>query len=172
VLCQAGSFQQLFLLDENGEIVSRDIPQILGTIKCTPDLKGLPLPEGYNAAVMRVKRLFAEEVKHRKSEREHTVSLSHGQRYVIRELRAIFSETGDEDIKGQINILERAFRGSVSGAVKKELNLLRRNKIIGDDLLNHLVRIYRQHNMKDWPDRRVFQEEDRIPRVICSEGLV
>jgi len=30
VFCQAGRYQQLFLLDEQGEIVSRDIPRVLG----------------------------------------------------------------------------------------------------------------------------------------------
>ena len=39
---------------------------------------------------MRVKRLFSEEVKHRQAERDHTLSLSHGQRYVLKELRIYF----------------------------------------------------------------------------------
>ena len=46
-------FQQLFLLDANGAVVSKDIPRILGAIKCGPELKGQPLPKDYNAAVMR-----------------------------------------------------------------------------------------------------------------------
>jgi len=51
-------------------------------------------------------RHFAEEVKHRQAEREHTLSLTHGQRYVLRELRVLFGVEADEDVKGQINILE------------------------------------------------------------------
>ena len=62
VFCQAGRYQQLFLLDENGEVITRDIPRILGTIKCGPDLEGRPLPKGYNASIMHVKRQFTEEV--------------------------------------------------------------------------------------------------------------
>ena len=58
---------------------------------------GAPLPTGYNSAVMRVKRMFAEEVKHRQAEREHTLSLTHGQRYVLRELRVLFGAASDED---------------------------------------------------------------------------
>ncbi|MFQ5794380.1 MAG: hypothetical protein ACE5JP_04950 [Candidatus Bipolaricaulia bacterium] len=80
VFCQAGRYQQLFLVDERGEIVSRDIPRVLNTIKCGPDLKGVPLPEGYNTTVMRIKRLFTEEVQHHQAEREHTLSLTQGQR--------------------------------------------------------------------------------------------
>ncbi len=107
VFCEASSperetakgFQQLFLLDADGAVVSKDIPKILGAIKCGPELRGQPLPQNYNAAVMRVQRQFAEEVKHRQAERTHTLSLSHGQNYVLRELRLLFAASTDEDQK-------------------------------------------------------------------------
>jgi hypothetical protein len=167
------SYQQLLLLDETGTVISRDVPRILGTIKCGEDLKVLPLPRGYNAAVMRVKRQFAEEVKHRQAEREHTLSLTYGQRYVLRELRVLFGITTDEDIKGQINIIERSFRGPVTTAINRELNLIRRNGITGQDLLRTLGQIYHQHNMRDWVDRRSLQFEDhQVPKIVCSEALL
>lgn len=173
VFCQAGRYQQLFLLDENGELVSRDIPKILGSIKCGPEVKGADLPGGYNTAVMNVKRQFAEEVKHRQAEKEHTLSLSHGQRYILRELRVIFGLTEDEDTKAQINILEKAFRNPVNKAVNRELNLIRRNGLTGEILLKEITRIYHQHGMRDWTERvRVRHDEQQIPRIICSEGLV
>lgn len=172
VFCQAGRYQQLFLFDEKGEVVTRDIPRIIGTIKCSPDLAGQALPPGYNKDVMRVKRLFEEEVKHRQAEREHTLSLTQGQRYVLRELRVLFGTTSDEDEKARINILEKAFRGPLTRAVNQELNRIRRNGIAGSSLLKMLGDIYYQHNMRDWLDRRNFQfEEQTIPRIICSEGL-
>jgi superfamily II DNA/RNA helicase len=173
VFCQADRYQQLFLLDEKGEAISRDIPKVLGSIKCSADLKGESLPADYNKAVMRVKRQFIEEVKHREAEREHTVSLTHGQRYVLRELRVLFARTEDEDIKAQINILERGFRASnLTSAVKKELNLVRRNNLVGDALFKGLVRLYNQHNIREWLDRQTNQTEPTIPRIICSEALV
>src|SRR5260370_22166878 len=99
------------------------------------DLKSGALPPDSNAAVMRVKRKFGEEVKHREAEREHTVSLSHGQRYVLRELRVFFGRIEDEDVKSQINVLERGFRAAnLTSAVKRELNLIRRNNLIGEAL--------------------------------------
>ncbi len=173
VFCQAGRYQQLFLLDERGEVVSRDIPRILGTIKCGPDQKGAALPAGYNKAVMHVKRRFIEEVKHRQTEREHSLSLTQGQRYVLRELRILFGATTDEDEKAQINILEKAFRGPMLPALNRELNLLRRNGVTGPEFLKILVRLYHQHNMRDWLDRRSPQLEDQsIPKIVCSEALV
>jgi hypothetical protein len=173
VFCQADRYQQLFLLDEKGEIVSRDIPKVLGAIKCSPETPTQSLPNDYNAAVMRVKRQFAEEVKHREAEREHTVSLTHGQRYVLRELRILFGRTDDEDVKAQINVLEKAFRAAnLTSAVKKELNLIRRNNMVGDNLMKALVRIYQQHNIRDWIDRQPIEQEKPIPRIICSAALV
>ncbi|MFH1087200.1 MAG: DEAD/DEAH box helicase [Chloroflexota bacterium] len=172
VFCQAGRYQQLFLVDENGAVVTRDIPRILGAIKCGPDLDGLPLPKGYNAAIMRVKRQFAEEVKHRQAEREYSPSLTQGQRYVLRELRVLFNASEDEDAKAQINILEAAFRGAMTRALGQELNRIRRNGITGQALLKNLGDLYYQHNMRDRVDRRGLQmEEQPVPVIVCSEGL-
>ena len=107
LFCQAGQFQQLFLLDEAGEIVSRDISRILNTIKCTPDLPGGRLPPDYNQTVMRVKGVFAQEIRHRQTERRHRSSLKLAQHYVIRELQLIFREETDEDVRQSIMALER-----------------------------------------------------------------
>ncbi|MBI4632435.1 MAG: helicase [Deltaproteobacteria bacterium] len=173
VFCQAGRFQQLFLLDEKGAVVSRDVPRVVGSVKCAPDARAADLPDGYNKAVMTVQRAFAEEVKHREAERRHTFNLTHGQIYVLRELRILFEAATDEEIKGNVNILEKAFRGALTGAVKRELNQLRRNAVAGEALYKHLIRIYDQHNLKDATARRSLELEDKaIPRIICSEAFV
>jgi hypothetical protein len=166
-------FQQLFLLDGNGAVVSKDIPRILGAIKCGPELKGQSLPADYNAAVMRVQRQLAEEVKHRQAERAHTLALSHGQNYVLRELRVFFGAASDEDQKAMVNVLEKAFRGPLTRAVNREIVLLRRNGVNGEALLKGLARIYEQHNLRDWVDRRSLHATGRpVPKIVCSEGLV
>ena len=173
VFCQAGRYQQLFLLDEHGQIVSRDISRILGMIKATPETVQAPLPATYNKVVMRVKRRFQEEVKHRQAEREHTLSLTQGQRYILRELRDLFRLAADEDEKAQINVLEKAFRGPITTAINRELNFLRKNSMKGNELLKSLGQIYFQHNMRDWVhDRSRLAADDETPRIICSEGLL
>ena len=120
-----------------------------------------------------MKRQFVEEVKHRQAEREHTLAITQGQRYVLREMRVLFVATMDEDEKAQINILEKAFRGPITTAINRELNLVRRNGVTGPELLKTLVRLYHQHNMRDWLDRRSLQlEEQPIPKIVCSEALI
>ena len=174
LFCQAGRYQQLFLLNETGEIISRDIPRILTTIKCEPDLLGGRLPADYNETVMRVKQLFAQEVRARQAERRHKLSLSRAQHYVLRELQLLFAEASDEDLQAQINLLESAFRGPITDALNRELNLLRRNGVTGNALLRNLSQLYRQHNMKEWNSRQQiaeYQNED-LPKIVCSTALV
>jgi hypothetical protein len=101
----------------------------------------------------------------------HTLSLTQGQRYVLRELRILFGVTSDEDQKAQINLLEKALRGPITDAVK--LNRIRRNGITGSPLLRTLGELYLQHRMRDGIDRPTFRLEDQpIPKVICSEALL
>jgi hypothetical protein len=116
--------------------------------------------------------MFAEEVKHREAERKYGVSLTQGQRYVLRELGVLFRATEDEDTKEQVNTLERAFRQPLTAAVSRELNRLRRNAVVGPALLKSLTDVYLQHNMKEWTGRRLEPLAEEYPRVICSEWLV
>jgi len=165
-------YQQLFLLDDKGNIVSRDIPRILGAIKADDTTPTLTLPKDHNSAVMHVKRQFAEEVKHRQAEREFNQRLTQGQKYILRELRIFFKSTTDEKIKGQINILEKAFRASVNQAINRELNKLRRDGFTSQELFNQLRQIYRQHNMHEWQDNSLPTLSQPIPVIVCSEALV
>jgi hypothetical protein len=64
------------------------------------------------------------------------------------------------------------FRGAMTVAVNRELNLLRRNGVTGQDLLKGLIKLYHQHHLQEWLDRRALQlEEESIPWVICSEAV-
>ena len=166
-------YQQLFLLDDQGDVISRDIPRILGAIKSDSTIPATTLPKNYNSAVMRVKRQFAEEVKHRQAEREYNQSLTQGQRYILRELRIFFKTIQEEEVKAQVNILEKVFRGSMTGAINREINALRRNGVTGQDLFNQLVQIYNQHNMREWLNNNNLSTLSHpIPAIICSEALV
>ena len=174
LFCQAGRYQQLFLLDERGDIISRDISRILSQIKCEPELSGGELPTDYNAVIMGVKRLFTQEIKDLQSERKHTLSLTQAQRYVLRELQLIFANAPDEDVSAQVSTLEKAFRGTITTAVNRELNLLRRNGVTGTALLKNLRDLYRQPNMREWDSRQqdAQSENEAIPKVICSAALI
>lgn len=173
VFCAAGRYQQLVVVDQDGNAVTREVGKVLSTLRCGPDLPPAQLARGHNAAVMRVMREFTEDVKHRQTERQHTASHGLGQRYVLREVRVLFGSARDDDRKGQLRILEQAFSGPITTAVNRELNRLRRNGIIGEDLLRNLIRIYQQHDLRRAVERAASDLQDTpVPRVVCSEGLV
>jgi hypothetical protein len=95
-----------------------------------------------------------------------------GQRYVIRELRTAFSGTEDPDQRARINLLEEAFRGPITTAVKRELNLLRRNGVTAEGLLANLKELYSQHELGNRNVRTAREAETVVPRIVCSEALV
>ncbi|MEA5565782.1 phospholipase D-like domain-containing protein [Anabaena sp. UHCC 0399] len=165
-------YQQLFLIDNNGKIISRDIPRILGAIKSDANAATYKLPENHNSVVMSIKYQFAEEVKHRQSERQYNQRLTQGQRYILRELRIFFKSLRDEDLKAQVNILESVFRSPLTQAIHRELNILRRNGLTGQNLFNQLVQIYRQHNMQEWNNNHLPVLSQPIPMIVCSQALV
>jgi hypothetical protein len=121
---------------------------------------------------MAAKARFDTEAKHREAQRERLISLTQAQRYILHELRALFNTTNDDTGKRDITLLEEAFRAPLTVAVRKELNLLRRNGVTGEALLRELKRIYWQHNLKDAPSRLRLTEEERLTRIVCSEALV
>jgi len=174
VFCQAGRYNQLFLLPQDGEKAMRDLPRVLEAITATTETPTAEnLPKDYNQQVMRIKNRFVEEVKHQQAHRRHTVVLRPAQRYVLRELRALFAQTEDEDQKARINEMEKAFRLSPTAVVSKELNSLRRNGVTGAKLLKTLINIYHQHHLSERLEQDGMKVEKlEIPRIICSEALI
>ncbi len=175
VFCRAGRYRQLFLVDADGEVITREIPRILNLLKCEPETPAESLPNGYNDVVMDVKQKFDREVEERRAEQQHTVSLTHAQRYVRRELQLLYGQAEDEDLRQQIAVLEAAFRRPAPlPAVRSELNRIKREGITGEALLEVLTEIYHVHGLDRAPERREAapEENDALPRVVCSEALV
>jgi len=46
VLCRARRYRQLYLVDAEGEILSRDVARILSLHQCEPQTPAAPLPAG------------------------------------------------------------------------------------------------------------------------------
>ena len=175
VFCRAGDYRQLYLLDERGEVASREIPRILRLLKCEPDTPAAPLPEDHNRTVMQLKKQFDQEVQARRAERKHTVSHTRAQRYVLRELRALYDATEGEDLQRQITVLEAAFREQITRpAVRTELNRLQREGLTGMALLEQLSTAYRVYGLDEVRARPEVseRENDALPRIVCSEALV
>lgn len=178
VLCQSGKYQQLFLYDAEGKIISRDIPRVLSRLKCSKKEPATMLPKDHNQEVMKALAMFSDEVRHRTAQQQFSLSLTVGQTYALRELRAFYATLDPEesgDLRAQIAILEESFKQPLTAAIKKQLNTIRRNALTGRHLVKTLSDLYHDHGMSD----RDFQlrhlterESEDLPRVICSEAFV
>jgi late competence protein required for DNA uptake (superfamily II DNA/RNA helicase) len=177
VFCQAGKYQQLVLTDLEGNVITRELPAVLGRIKCSITEPAAVMPSGHNHAVMNVLEAFRDEVRHRQAQQQHSLSLTAAQRYTLRELRAYYSqlEEDETDLKSQVVRLEQAFRRPATAATRRQLNTLRRNGVSGVPLIRALTELYHDHGLdeKMSEDRRTMEEEsDSLPRIICSEALI
>lgn len=176
VFCRAGRYQQLYLVDEDGAILSRNVPHILNLMKCEPDTPAEPLPAAHNQIVMRVKRAFEREHRARRAEQQHTLALTTAQRYVIAELRMAYADTGDkdDDLRRQIETLQAAFQRPLTRpAIRAALNKIRRERLMGAALIETLTQLYHVHGLDTLAQRqpRTPTETDTPPHIICSEGL-
>ena len=166
-------YQQLFLLDEQGEIISRDVPQILGKIYTHPQEKSLSLPKNYNAIVMGIKRQFEQELQHRNAEKDHRRQLTQGQRYISKELRAYYKTISDPDLQRSLDILEQTFRQPITNVLRRELNQIKREGLTDIALLNRLKQLYHQHNLgEEMTPKKLRKPETSIATIICSEAFV
>ena len=149
LFCQAGTYHQLVLLDGVGRIVSRDLPRLLGLLRCPRDTSAVEFPERLSEVLLRAYRQFAQESQERRAELIHLPDLTQGQRYVLRELRAIFAHNESVEIRARTEQFERVFRSPLPQAVVRELNRLRRDGLSGETLLRSLTRIYHAYGLKN-----------------------
>jgi superfamily II DNA or RNA helicase len=172
VFCRAGQYHQLYLLDDMGAVVSREIPYILGRLKCEPDEAALPLPEGYNERVAEVLRRFSREVESRKAETAQKPSLPRSQKYILSQLRIIYGLTSDKEIHRRIELLERAFSQMLPRVVVAQLEQLRKQNPNDDALLTTLFEIYDRYNLNlSKAIEKGATDKSELPILVCSEAI-
>jgi hypothetical protein len=172
IFCQADRYNQLYLVNNNGEILTREITEILAKLKNQIGKTPVSIPADYPKIVHKVKGQFIKEVVERYLEQKHTISLTESQRYLIKELRQIFAETDNEDLKTQVELFENVYKKVNRIAVLEELNRIRRNKMSGMALIKKLSEIFTRHSLYEvlHLQNRIV-EKPPIPKVICSEQL-
>jgi superfamily II DNA or RNA helicase len=172
LFCQAGTYRELVLLDAAGNVLSRALPRLLGLLRCPRDTPTVEFPEDLTGVLLRAYQQFAQAARERRAELVHLPDLSQGQRYVLRELRAMFASSEDADLRAQAEQFEQVFRLPMPQAVIRQLNRLRRDGSSGNGLLRSLARIYREYGLRDRPRTQVLEAAEGLPRVLCSEGFV
>ncbi|MGA9351814.1 MAG: helicase-related protein [Anaerolineae bacterium] len=174
VFCQAGSYQRLYLLDEEG-LRTADPQRAIRAIRCEEDEPTLPLPVGINQRIAAVKGDFDAEVRAREAEIRHRAGAALGREYALAELRLIFEVEEDAEEKARLALLSEIFTTvPLTARAHRELNNLRRSKITGRALIEQLLRVVRDYNLEEAHHAIADRAEEAplIPRIICSEALL
>ena len=88
----------LFLLDDDDRVVTRDASDILARLKCSVDEPPSILPKGYNGKSEKVlDEIFKPEVLQQKVSAEVLTSHTVAQKYALKELRLCYAILNEED---------------------------------------------------------------------------
>jgi hypothetical protein len=174
VFCRAGRYRRLYLIDEGGEIITTETPRVLRWLRCDPNTPAATLPHDHNDRVMAAKATFDAEVAQRQAQQRHATRHTRAQSTVLRELRTFRGETEDRRQQAQVDRLLEAFgRHIARQAVRRELNRIVRDGVVGAALVTELARVHGLYRM-DLDDDSSVQEEmagrEAIPRIMCSEA--
>jgi hypothetical protein len=164
-------YPQLFLLDRDGKEISRDISKILSIISAKEDTPTALLPQTHNQTVTQTLRKFSKEVKHRRSE-QRDIKLTPAQNYILRELGKLFKDNAEEDLRSIINELVRSIKSIHNPTILRELKIIKDNGFTGQSLLNKVINLYQQYDLKAQINSMSEPKSDlSISNIVCSSAL-
>jgi hypothetical protein len=164
-------YPQLLLLDRDGEIISRDISKILSMITAKEDTPTALLPQTHNQTVTQTLRKFSKEVKYRRSE-QRDVKLTPPQKYILKELEKLFKDDAEEDLRSIVNELIRTVKSIHNPIILQELKNIENNGFTGQSLLNKLINLYQQYDLKTQINSVSEPKSDlSISNIVCSSAL-
>jgi hypothetical protein len=110
-------------------------------------------------------------VRDRKNE-QHSFKLNPAQKYVLRELEKLFKDDAEEELKLIINELIRTIKSIHNPTILRELKIIKDNGFNGQPLLNKLINLYRQYDLKAQINSGSVQKRDlSISKIVCSSYL-
>lgn len=170
IFARSDNYQQLFLVDINGEIVSRDIPYILSKLRCEFAEPNKPLLSNHNNIVSQVFKKFEREARDRRTGVSQSIVRSPGQKYVQRELQVMYGITSEEETRTRIQDLLRIYSGSLPRIVQRQLNEIRRFGLTDDSLLSRLIQINNQYGISDMRSNVMKETKNGkiLSMVVCS----
>jgi len=137
----------------------------------------MELPTTHNWAVNQALRDFRTQVEERQAQAAEAPTRRRGQAYVVNQLRAFLRGSKEPTERETIITLERVLNlESLPPPFHTELNRLRKNKVVGADLLGKLAELYRVFGLGAYVDTQqsdqTEQTEQTFPRIVCSEALI
>jgi len=95
---------------------------------------------------------------------------SNNPNHYINELKNIYEESENDDIKAQVDLFEKNFRNITRPAVLSELRKLKLSNVSGRPLLDRLTEIWYRHSLHEVSSEGMLEDDiPPIPKIICGE---
>lgn len=173
VFCGAGRrHKRMFLLDGEGRLVTSDPAEIVPLIRCDEKTPTARLPENHNARVEEARQLFVEHVQ-KVYQSLNRPALVSEQQYVLDKLVALRNDLlTPEDRRAFIDNLCSCISQQLPSYVLLELRRFKREKRVGEDLLDAVDTLVRHFELERRLRERQALLAYPVPKVFCSEALV
>lgn len=174
VHCKSGQYQQLFHVNESGEIIHRNLAQTLALLKCEPGRERRNIPASHNTLVSNVLKTFKDEVRAMQAERKIARPLSNPQNYIIEKLIIFSHSLHDENEIAHISLLAEYIKQPPTNFLRQELYQIQRSKLEGRHLVETIERLVERYSLAG----RLGRNEDvdgNTPvdaHIVCSLGLI
>jgi superfamily II DNA or RNA helicase len=173
VHCKVGQYQQLYQVDENGEIIRQNIAEILSLLKCDPEVSALSIATDHNKLVNSIMNKFKREVEEIRAEMEVATPLTNAQTYIIQQLRIYANSIHNENEISRIGLLSEYIKQPPTYLLKQELNQIQRARLEGKDLVATVERLVKRFNLEESFNKVDSEDTQKSvdAYVVCSLGL-
>jgi len=170
---KAGDYSALYLADQEGEIVSRDLIDILSKLKCDPKTPRVKLPKGFNSHIQKMEREFNEDAQDRMSQIQ-SASADPLVRQTLKHLNVLARRVKGTYKKTITQLREKLTSVSLTPKEKRELRRIK--NLVGTpeekiDYMKNLLLI-QQTLLFEEEKAKTRKAEPVVVQVIASEAFI
>ncbi len=158
--------------DNKQELARLSLSQILEKIKCKKDEERLEITNSHNSNLVKAFNSFKKEIEEKKTDHVYSVVTTRYQKYVLENLKYMYSKEKNTENKKHIAKIEQIFDQELTKPINDLLSDIYKNKITGEPLLDKLSNIIIKTGLENTSgsNRNNFESEE--PYILCSEELI
>ncbi len=170
---RAKEYAALYLADQEGKVVSRDLIEILQKLKCDPTEQRLKLPAGFNANVQKLEKEFKEDAQERVTQM-HATSADPLIRQTLKLLNTLARKVKGEHKKKIGELREKLTGTTLTPKEKRELRKIK--NIVGspEEKVEHMgnLLLSQQTLFVEQQEAKKRKVEPVVVDVIASEAFI
>ena len=166
---RANEYAALYLIDKHGEIISRDMIDILSKLRCEKTEKRLSLPSGFNKKVSNLEKIFRDDAQDRQAQMLSTSS-DPLIRQTLKLLNTLSRKVSGSHKKKLSEIRQKLASAELTPSEKRELRKIKNLVGTPEDKIEHLAKL-----LIDQQTLFTEKKQDSPPvsvQVIASEAFL